>query len=99
MLDSVYHLGRLHFPHLLALGGIEDPRWKWATDKVAELQAENERLLCSLAASRALVEAKNRGLLWYSMPTHEGCLGAECPCMPGRALTLTEAEMLKRKEE
>ena len=49
MLDSVYHLGRLHFPHLLALGGIEDPRWKWATDKVAELQADNERLKGELA--------------------------------------------------
>ena len=57
-----------------------------------------ERFARSLAASRALVVEKNKGLLWYSMPTHEGCLGADCPCMPGRALALTEAEMRKRLE-
>ncbi len=39
-----------------------------------------------------LVERKNRGLEWYAMPTHDGCEGADCPCMPGRALALTEAD-------
>ncbi len=50
----------------------------------------------TLAISRALVRAKDRGLL-KAMPVHADCLARECPCMPGRTLALTESDFTIRR--